>query len=793
MLLKYFKQSFNYILKNRIDSLINIVGLTIGITSFFILINYISYEFSFDKNIPNYQNIYRIVSDVPQQNGNIMNTAMSSGYFSRSADEYFSEIEASTRIALSFETLFKYNDIVSFENNSWYCDSTFFKVFDLELKQGDPGEVLKGSFKMVISEKMAKKYFGNADPVNQTLLVHNRWHYTISGILKDQPSNMHIDIDFLLTPDSIPSFTRENWGALGLFSYVKLKKNVDPSILEKRFQDYTVEKMGEKWADIVRFKLQPIADIHLKSDRLHEVAKTSDLKQLRYLMGIALLILIMAGVNFMNIYSSRAEYRSKEVGLRKVVGANRINLISQFLLESLLFTIIALVLSFIFIYYTWGIFEKFINSDISLNVANILIFIFSILFLIGIIVGLYPALYLSSFKPIFALKGVFRSSKNGSLYRKVLVITQFSLSIFMIIATLVVLLQMEFIKSKDLGFEHNNMLTIRLSTENLYSNNESIKAQLMNIRGVEDICFSSSKIDNILAGQRAYVKADSTTLENTMDFMIRTIWVDEKFIPVYKMKLIKGRNFSLEFASDRDNSIIANEAAIKLLGLDEPIGARVSSFISDTNYTYNIIGVIQDFNYQSLHTPVEPLFFRYANENFPILSLKYKPEYAISITNNINSAMQDISPDYPVKSNLLTDDIQADYIKEIKISALYIILTILSILIACLGLFGMVSFILEKKTKSTGIKKVLGASNIDLFISLSKDLFLWMVISVIISFPLSYIVMNKWLQSFAYRIDIYWWIYPLSFLLLFFVSFLTVSYKTIKTITINPAQSLRYE
>jgi len=793
MLLKYFKQSFNYILKNRIDSLINIVGLTIGITSFFILINYISYEFSFDKNIPNYQNIYRIVSDVPQQNGNIMNTAMSSGYFSRSADEYFSEIEASTRIALSFETLFKYNDIVSFENNSWYCDSTFFKVFDLELKQGDPGEVLKGSFKMVISEKMAKKYFGNADPVNQTLLVHNRWHYTISGILKDQPSNMHIDIDFLLTPDSIPSFTRENWGALGLFSYVKLKKNVDPSILEKRFQDYTVEKMGEKWADIVKFKLQPIADIHLKSDRLHEVAKTSDLKQLRYLMGIALLILIMAGVNFMNIYSSRAEYRSKEVGLRKVVGANRINLISQFLLESLLFTIIALVLSFIFIYYTWGIFEKFINSDISLNVANILIFILSILFLIGIIVGLYPALYLSSFKPIFALKGVFRSSKNGSLYRKVLVITQFSLSIFMIIATLVVLLQMEFIKSKDLGFEHNNMLTIRLSTENLYSNNESIKAQLMNIRGVEDICFSSSKIDNILAGQRAYVKADSTTLENTMDFMIRTIWVDEKFIPVYKMKLIKGRNFSLEFASDRDNSIIANEAAIKLLGLDEPIGARVSSFIRDTNYTYNIIGVIQDFNYQSLHTPVEPLFFRYANENFPILSLKYKPEYAISITNNINSAMQDISPDYPVKSNLLTGDIQADYIKEIKISTLYIILTILSILIACLGLFGMVSFILEKKTKSTGIKKVLGASNIDLFISLSKDLFLWMVISVIISFPLSYIVMNKWLQSFAYRIDIYWWIYPLSFLLLFFVSFLTVSYKTIKTITINPAQSLRYE
>jgi len=793
MLLKYFKQSFNYILKNRIDSLINIVGLTIGITSFFILINYISYEFSFDKNIPNYQNIYRIVSDVPQQNGNIMNTAMSSGYFSRSADEYFSEIEASTRIALSFETLFKYNDIVSFENNSWYSDSTFFKVFDLELKQGDPGEVLKGSFKMVISEKMAKKYFGNADPVNQTLLVHNRWHYTISGILKDQPSNMHIDIDFLLTPDSIPSFTRENWGALGLFSYVKLKKNVDPSILEKRFQDYTVEKMGEKWADIVKFKLQPIADIHLKSDRLHEVAKTSDLKQLRYLMGIALLILIMAGVNFMNIYSSRAEYRSKEVGLRKVVGANRINLISQFLLESLLFTIIALVLSFIFIYYTWGIFEKFINSDISLNVANVLIFILSILFLIGIIVGLYPALYLSSFKPIFALKGVLRSSKNGSLYRKVLVITQFSLSIFMIIATLVVLLQMEFIKSKDLGFEHNNMLTIRLSTEDLYSNNESIKAQLMNIRGVEDICFSSSKIDNILAGQRAYVKADSTTLENTMDFMIRTIWVDEKFIPVYKMKLIKGRNFSLEFPSDRDNSIIANEAAIKLLGLDEPIGARVSSFIRDTNYTYNIIGVIQDFNYQSLHTPVEPLFFRYANENFPILSLKYKPEYAISITNNINSAMQDISPDYPVKSNLLTGDIQADYIKEIKISALYIILTILSILIACLGLFGMVSFILEKKTKSTGIKKVLGASNIDLFISLSKDLFLWMVISVIISFPLSYIVMNKWLQSFAYRIDIYWWIYPLSFLLLFFVSFLTVSYKTIKTITINPAQSLRYE
>ena len=793
MLSKYLKQTVKYILKHKIDSIINLLGLTIGITTFIVLTSYISFEYSFDSSIPHNKKIYRIVSDVPQQNGNIMNTAMSSGYFSKTADEHFKEIIASTRITPSFETLIKVNDKSSYENNFWFVDSSFFKVFDFELLQGNPENVLDGSFNIVISERIAKKYFGKTNPVNQTLIVHNQWQYTVTGILKDLPSNLHLDIDFMATPDSIGGFRRNFWGALGLFNYILLDDFINPDSLEQDFYDFSVERMGVDWANTVLFKLQAINDIHLKSDRLHEVAKTSDSKQLYYLIGIALLILVMAGLNFMNIYSSRAEYRSKEVGLKKNFGAQRKNLIFQFLTESLFFTFIAVIISLVFIYYTWNVFENFIQTDIPFQINKLIFLLLGVILFTGVLAGLYPAFYLSSFKPIYALTALFRNKKNGSFLRKFLVMIQFSLSIFMIIATLIVFIQMQFIKNKDLGFNQNNILTVRLQIEEPNSTNSAIKAEFVNIKGVQEISFSSARIDNILAGQRPYILEDSVSTENTMDYMIRTLRVDENFIPLYEINISEGRNFSLEYSTDIDNSIIANQAAIKLLGLKDPVGKNLISHRQDSNYVYTIIGVMDDFNYQSLHTPIEPLFFRFDTDNLFEMSIKSANSGLTQVVRDIERKMTDISPEFPASINVLSDKIYAHYEKEEKLSTLYHILTILSIFIASLGLFGIVSFILEKKTKSTGIRKVLGASNLNLFISLSKELMVWLCISALISFPASYFVMKKWLQGFAYKTEIHWWIFPLSFLILFTISLLTISYKTYKTITINPAECLRYE
>jgi putative ABC transport system permease protein len=747
----------------------------------------VSFEFSFDKTIPNHNNIYRIVTDVPQQNGNVMNTAMSSSLFTKSANEYFSEILATTSITPSFETYIKVDDISTFESNFWFADSSFFNIFQFKLIQGDPKDVLNGPFKIVISERMAKKYFGNSNPINQTIVVHNTWDYTVSGIIKNLPSNLHIDIDFLATPDSIRGFNRNNWGALSLFNYILLEEGTDPITLEQSFHNFSIERMGESWANIVQFKLQAINDIHLKSDRLHEVAKTSNIQQLYYLIGIALLILLMVGVNFMNIYSSRAEYRSKEVGLKKVVGAHRINLIVQFLVESLLYTIISVCISIVIVYYTWNIFETFLGIDIPFQTNKMLYFLITVILFTGIISGLYPAIYLSSFKPIYAIKALFRNKKNGSFIRKALVITQFSLSIFMIIATLIVMIQMRYVKNKDLGFDKENLLITTIQTT------ESTKEEYKSITGVNDICFSSVHIDNILSGQQPYILEDSVTTENTMDYMIRTIWVDDNFIPLYKINLSKGRNFSKEFSTDHDNAIIANQAAIKLLGIKDPIGKVLISARKDTNYVHRIIGVMEDFNYQSLHSPVEPILFRFGTENLSVMSIKTDNKTLAQVIQSVEKKTSELSPDLPTHVNILSQKINEHYEKEEKISTLYKILTILSILIASLGLFGIVSFILEKKTKATGIRKVLGASNLNLFISLSKDLLTWLCIATIISFPISYIAMNKWLQGFAYKSAIHWWIFPLSFIILFTISILTISYKTYKSIRVNPAECLKYE
>jgi putative ABC transport system permease protein len=787
MILGYIKHALKTIFKNKIDSIINILGLTIGISTFIILINFINFEYSFDSSIPNNKNIYRIISDVPQQNGNIMNTAMSSGYFKKSADEYFSEILASTSITPSFDTYIKVNDKSSYESNFWFADSSFFNVFQFDLIQGNPKDVLKGPFKIVISERMAKKYFGNTNPINQTIEVHNSWDYTVSGILKNLPSNMHLDVDFLATPDSIGSFRRDFWGALGLFNYVLLEDDTDPILMEKNFHNFSIERMGEQWANIIQFKLQAITDIHLKSNRMHEVAKTSDSKQLYYLIGIAFLVLLMAGVNFMNLHSSRAEYRSKEVGLRKVVGAHKGNLILQFLIESLIYTLIAVCISIAIVFYTWNIFETFLGTDIPFQTGKMFYLLLGVILFTGILSGLYPAIYLSSFKPVDAFKALFRNKKNGSFIRKVLVITQFSLSIFMIIATLIVLMQMQYVKSKDLGFDKNNLLYVAIQT------NESTKEEFKSIPGVQDICFSSVQIDNILAGQRQYILEDSVSTGNTMDYMIRTIRVDDNFIPMYKIHLLKGRNFSTEFSTDPDNAIIANQAAINLLGLKEPIEKRLIMATEDSNYVFHIIAVMEDFNYQSLHSPIEPLFFRFSMDNLPIMSIKTNNEKITSVINSVEKKTAELSPDLPTHVNILSDKINEHYEKEEKVSTLYYILTFISLFIASLGLFGIVSFLLEKKTKSTGIRKILGASNAKLFISLSKELMVWLCISAMISFPASYYVMNKWLQGFAYKIDIYWWIFPLAFLILFMISLITITYKTYKTITVNPADCLRYE
>jgi putative ABC transport system permease protein len=613
-------------------------------------------------------------------------------------------------------------------------------IFSFPLKAGDASQALAHPFSVVITEKITEKFFGDENPVGKTLTIQNSNDYRIAGILEEIPGNSHLRFDALASFSSLNNTERVRGNYWDRFSndytYILLKEGAHPEDVQSHFPAFMAKHIPAE-EDRYALQLQPLTDIHLSSLN-YDVARRNNKEYLYAYSAIAVFILIIACINFMNLATARSAGRAREVGIRKVVGAHRSQLVHQFFSESVLTALLSLAAAIGLVALLLPLFNQFIQEKLSFDLWHDWSLILSLLGLcvfVGFVSGSYPALILSSFKPDKVLKNVFHKGKKGLSFRTVSIVLQFAISIMLIIATAVVYAQLHFMRNKDLGFDAKQVLVIHTRSDSLQDKIEAFKNEITRNPFITSVSASFGTPASGAGSGRAFVPEGFPEGET---LHLETLFVDYDFIDTFGMELLRGRNFSRNFSTDEEEAFILNETAAKKLGWDDPIGKHLS--LEDTDIRGRVIGVVKDFHYDSV-------------------------EYAIS----------------PMVLTLLPFQISFTYC------------TVLALLISCMGIFGLASFTAEQRTKEIGIRKVLGASVQGIIYLLSKEFVKWVFVANIIAWPLAYFVMHKWLESFAYRTHIDVWIFALSGILALFIALLTVSYQSIKTAIANPIDSLRYE
>jgi putative ABC transport system permease protein len=758
---------------------------------FLIYIN-IKFELSYDSFNEKADQIYRVSTDIIHPDLTIK-TPSSFLQMGPSLQRDYPEVKANTRIG-NGRFLVQYGELKFQEDNGIFADPSLFTIFTLPVVKGDVKKGFGAPFTVVMTETIAKKYFGNTNPIGKSLLLNDKYSASVAAVVKDVPPNSHFKFDMAIsfaTREKLYPNSADVWADMGCTTYIELPKGYDyhklqsllPAFASKHYTQ-TDKKEGTDYS----FLLQPLKDVYMDIER----GGAGDLHNIRIFSIIALFILLIACINFINLTTARATERAKEVGVRKVIGAARRQLIIQFLGESVIICLIAFLFSVLFSYSLLPLFNqlsgKVTNTSIFSHSYLLQLFILSCG--IGITAGLYPALVLSGFKPITTLKGKFSKSSRGILLRKGLVITQFTISIVLIIGTIVVYNQLNYMRSQSLGFQKNQMLVINFHNDKAIRNRaELIKNEL-------------KKVPNVVAATVSlgipgfgYNNRDCK-IENRAGVMqqilINLYEVDYDFIPQFEMKLAAGRIFSKSFGTDTAQAIVINETAAKTLGYRTPAEAIGQNFSQDER-TGKIIGVLKDFHYESLKEPVQPLCMRINPARTIAFTLKIESKDIPATISAIQSKWKTLVPERPFNYAFVDDAFNKQYAAQVNFGNLFLYFAVLAICISCMGLFGLASYSTIQRTREIGIRKVFGASVTGIVNMLSIE-FLWLVIiSSLMAFPLAWFAMNKWLQDFAYRIAIGWWVFALAGVITLIITFVTVSFQAVKAALANPVVSLRSE
>jgi putative ABC transport system permease protein len=691
-----------------------------------------------------------------------------------------------------------------------HVDSTFFDVFTLPAIEGNTKTALDEPNTVVLTKSTALKYFGTTDVVGKTIETNDNDHtfYKVTAVIKDIPENSHFHFDFLFSMKNVDY----RWGQLtshNFYTYLLLRPGTNYKAFEKHFAEYTekyvlpdarqfmnINSMAdfEKAGNKLVYSLIPLTKIHLYSDRSFELSSGGNIQYVYIFSAVALFILIIACINFMNLTTARSANRAKEVGIRKVLGTERKYLVGQFLFESVFMVVLSLFISLGIIYLVMPAFNDV--SGKSMNLENLFSpYLIPILILLPILVGLlagsYPAFFLSAFRPIEVLKGKLKlGSKSGGL-RSVLVVFQFATSIILIIGTIIVYRQLHYIQNKNLGYDKNEVLIID-GTSSLGDNIDAFKNEVLQMPGVESGTISSFlPVSNSSRSDQTYSKEAVMNPQNGID--MQTWRIDYDYIKTLRMKTIKGRNFSKDFGTD-SNAVIINQTTAAFLGYKDPVGQKIYTLNRDNTQTisYHIIGVVQNFNFESLKKDIGPLCFVLGKRGY-ITTFKINAANINSLISLIEAKWKAMAPGMPFSYRFLDDSFNEMYNAETRIGKIALIFSILAIFIACLGLFGLATFIAEQRTKEIGIRKVLGASVNGVVRLLSNDFLKLVVIAFIIAAPLSWWAMHHWLQDFAYRTDISWWIFVLAGAITLFIALATVSFQAVRAAIANPVKSLRTE
>lgn len=795
MFRNYFKTALRNLWRHRTFSLINVMGLTIGMTACFLIFLYVRFEMSYEAFHPKADRIYRAVSDLRTPSETINSNGVSYAVGPHAAME-MPEIESFCRIQRN-HLIVRYGDRKFKEEISGLADSTAFEIFGWELIKGNPKTALVDPFTIVLTESAAKKYFGEEDPMGKTVFVTEEGYpSTITGVMKDLPENTLVKGSMFASMSSFYRVSKnlnDSWGRYGAQTYFLLKPGTDPKALEKKFPAFLEKNNGEEQRRSKMFPtiyLEPFRDVHLHSTR--DENKGGLMTNIYIFSIIAAFILLIACINFVNLTTARSTERAKEVGIRKVAGAERTQLIRQFLGESFILSFIAFVLTLFLAAALLPMFNTlagFTTSTSIFNNWNYLALLFGAATFIGLLAGIYPALVLSSFKPIVVLKGRFATGSKGILLRKGLVATQFTISIALIIATLVVYFQTQYMRSFNVGFKKDQMVVLQTEGSKAQA---TLRDVLRNVPGVKSSTLSSTVPGGEWFGAYSEIENKSGEMQVAN---LHLYFVDFDYMNEYNMQMVAGRRFSRDFMTDTTQAMVVNEAATRMFGYDKPEDAIGKKF-KQWGREGTIIGVMKDFHYTSLQSAIDPLVFRMekdGSKSYSQITLNVDGTRMPETLAAIEKKWKELIPDLPFSYTFLDEMLDNQYRSERKFGKLFLNFAVLAILISCLGLLGLTSYSTIQRTKEIGIRKVMGANVTDILHLLSKEFMLLAVVAFFIGAPVAWYFMHKWLQEFAYRINIGWWMFALAGTLSLLIGLFTISFMAVKAALANPVKSLRTE
>jgi putative ABC transport system permease protein len=792
MIKNYLKTAWRNLMKNKVFSFINILGLTIGITVCMMIFLFVMNEFSVDGFHKSNDRIYRVMRGFENE-GKQRNVSYLSGLHAPALlNDFKGEIIKAVRVNPN-------DNLVTVGNRSFHekkvydVDADFFSLFSFPLMKGNAATVLKDPNSVVLTETTAKKYFGSIDnALGKVIELDQDLQLKVTGIAKDVPANSHLYFDLVVPLSNYKDIgIMKTWINNGLYTYVLLDPHVSKQQVERRLPQFIEKYIGselKKYGFHWTLTLTPLRDIYFEPVAF-DGANHGDKTVVYIFLSIAVLILLIACINFMNLSTIRAVDRSKEVGLRKVLGALRNNLIGQFIGESVLLTSISCAISIglLILVLPWLNQLLGYTLTVSWNALPIYIFLVGVIIVVGFLAGSYPAFFLSGFSPIQALKGKLKLGKGGAAFRQALVVVQFSISVFLIVGTMIITKQMSYVKNKQLGYNKEQTVVVRLDNRDIRKNRNVFKTDLQNQSLVQSVSAMSGEPGGFFDGHMFEVQ------DRAEKWSARTEFADFEFVKTLGLKIIAGRDLSASFPTDTANGVLINKTAATKLGWSpqQAIGKWIKNTVRDDANRY-VIGVVDDFNFQSLKQDVEPLVIS-PNTDRRVVLIKLKGGNIQAGINAIEKAYKKVASAYPFEYSFLDEQFNDMYKKDIRQQTILSVFAVLAIFVACLGLFGLASFTATKRFKEIGVRKVLGSSVQGIVVLLSKDLLKPVLIAACIALPVGYWIMDKWLQNFAYKTSLSWWIFCLASLITFGIALLTVSLQAIKAAIANPVKSLRSE
>ncbi len=797
MIKNYLKTALRNLFKKKSFSAINIIGLAIGMSVSILMLLFVLNEVTYDRFNDNSRNIYRIALNLDAQ-GRILNIPSIPPPMGPALVANFPEVAQMGRLRTRGDALISYEEKLIDESRIVYADSGIFDIFSIDVVRGNPETFLEAPFNLVLTEEMAEKYFGSEDPIGKTLKMDNEDVFSVVGVVKKMPENSHFKFNMLL---SLPTLNRtgeglDSWMGFNFTTYFELQQNASTEGLSEKFYSLLMDNMPEqiKQLDIkIDLYLQPLTSIHLHSHTEGELEPGGNVAYIWILTTIAIFVLLIACINFMNLSTAQSAHRAKEVGMRKVLGAQRGKLISQFLGETMLLSFISFILSLILIQALLPAFNQLSRKELVFNPFQnwvVTLGLLGITVVVGFLAGTYPAFFLSAYSPLDVFRSQFKAGRGHRFLRNGLVTFQFVISIALICSTFLVFFQMRYVKKFDLGFDSEQVMVIHYRGQ-LGNQRDVFKSKIMEVPGV--IKASNSQTLPGIGRNETFFSFEGFNQGKPKVYPFTE--ADEDYLETLGMELSAGRFFSKEFPGDNKTMVI-NETLVQEVGWDEPLGkiVRMTDVIEEefVEVPYTVIGVVKDFHYESLREKIRGFVIKMSSGGGR-LSVKVRPENISGTIRSAEKIWNEMSPVDPFEYSFLDDTFDRIYSAEQRIGKIFLAFTLITIFVACLGLFGLASFTAEQRTKEIGIRKVMGASVSNVVLLLSRQFTKWVLLANLIAWPLVFFTMRKWLENFAYRIDMGIWIFVLSGVIALGIALLSVSTKAVKAATANPVQSLRYE